>query len=108
MTDGVTVYNKPVMDNMYQELKTYHGQLSQAGGHDFKAASDKLQTAWTDPTDGTVNAAYTDGYAVVQQKWNNEFSDTLQVLENIAAALENALANAGYTDAKIADGFGAV
>ncbi|MFI6870171.1 hypothetical protein [Nocardia sp. NPDC050406] len=107
MTDGVSVYNKPVMDQMYQELKQYHGLLGQAGRDDFQTASEKLKAAWTDPTDNTINQAYTGGYEIVKNKFDGEFTDTLTVLENIATALENALANAGYTDAKIADGFGA-
>ncbi|MBF6417011.1 hypothetical protein IU441_28040, partial [Nocardia cyriacigeorgica] len=41
----------------------------------------------------------------VKSKWDNEFGDTLVILNKVAAAVENALQRALGTDQKIGDGF---
>ncbi|MEU4342651.1 hypothetical protein AB0H00_15505 [Nocardia sp. NPDC023852] len=105
---GITVYNKPKIDHMYTELRQCHSDLATAGGDDLAAASETLKQAWTDDTDGTVNAAYTDGYEPVKKSWDNEFADTLSTIENIATALEEALIRAFGADKAVADGFGAI
>jgi hypothetical protein len=108
MADGMTVYNRTIIERTYTDLRQYHGDLAKAGGDDLTAASKTLELAWTDQVDGSVNRAYTEGYGPVKSSWDSEFENTLATINNIAAALENALIAAFGADAAVADGFGAL
>ncbi|MFC9993676.1 WXG100 family type VII secretion target [Nocardia sp. NPDC127526] len=91
------LYDAKTMNELASSLKENFGQLMIAG-QDLEAAANKLTTAWEG------NQAQT-SFVAVHKKWNDEYSNTLQTLDNVAAEVENALGRALGADGKIGDGF---
>ncbi|GAB4583220.1 WXG100 family type VII secretion target [Nocardia sp. IFM 10818] len=91
------LYDAKTMNELASSLKENFGQL-QIAGQDLESAAKTLETAWQGNT-------ALDAFKAVHAKWNGEFADTLQTLDNVAAEVENALGRALGADGKIGDGF---
>ncbi|MBA4857743.1 hypothetical protein IU443_08810 [Nocardia farcinica] len=91
------LYDEATMTELFNNLNENYAKLQQEG-ENLETAAAKLSQAWEG------NAALA-GFTTVKSKWDNEFGDTLVILNKVAAAVENALQRALGTDQKIGDGF---
>lgn len=94
------LYDEATMMKLYNDLKTYHGQLLHQVDVELPAAVTKLQTAWEN------NEAFA-AFLAKKGKFDTEFSDSNALLQAIATEVDNSLVRAFQTDKTIGDGFGA-
>lgn len=91
------LYDEATMTTLFNNLNDNYHKL-QGEGSNLNDAAAKLATAW----EGNASLA---GFDSAKKNWDDKYSDTLDILNKVAAAVESALNRALGTDAKIGDGF---
>lgn len=89
-------YGKAAMEALFANLGDYHKDLV-AQSAAVQDAAGSINTAWDTDAKGE--------FVKIHEKWNDEIENTEFLLNEIAAAVENALHSALGTDGKVGDGF---
>lgn len=89
-------YGKAAMEALFDNLEGYRDDLiSQSAA--VQDAATSIDAAWDTDAKGE--------FVKIHTEWNDAIEDTQQLLNAIAAAVENALGEALGTDGKVGDGF---
>ncbi|QLY31862.1 type VII secretion protein EsxR [Nocardia huaxiensis] len=90
-------YDQGQMLTLFSDLQGFRQALTDRG-QEMNDAATTLAAAWAD--NGALGV-----FQSTKGEWDGEFTDTLVILDKIAAEVENALHRALGTDGKIGDGF---
>ncbi|MCX0269538.1 type VII secretion protein EsxR [Nocardia fusca] len=93
------LYDKPTMEALFDSLKTE--------GSKIQGEIEALATAKDNFLNAMAGQGAQEGFQTAHGAVNTELEDTLTKLDQLAAAVENALHRALETDKKIGDGFAA-
>ncbi len=95
--EGPIAYPKAAITGLIGQLETHHKTLIQQE-EAIDGALSKIAQAWT--SDGN------NSFVAVQNRWNEEFANTYEILRRLKEATRDAYDNAVGTDGGVSAAFG--